>query len=117
MATPLESVVAALSPTGYATVGRVPGQINAPTLLVGIDRIEPGGVGRIRRWTIAVTVLSALQDPEAADMDLEAAVTKVLDAIDKAQPMRWTQVEYGALNEQYIGLKVSIEILTQEGTP
>jgi len=111
----LESVTAALLPTQFPTVGRVPQQINGPTLLIGIERVEPHGVGRIRRWTVGVTVLSALQDPEAADLDLEAAVTKVLNALDKAQPLNWTTAEAGALNEKYNALKVSVQILTQEG--
>lgn len=115
MATPLETLTAALEPTGMPVLGKVPSNVTKPTIVLGIERLEPGGIGRQRRWTIAVSVLSAIADPEGADLDLEAAVGKVLDAIDKAQPVRWTQAESGAINDAFNAIKISVEILTQEG--
>lgn len=114
MATPIATVVAALQPAGYATVGRVPVNITKPTVVVGIERVELGGIGRTRKWTIAVQVLSPLTDPEAADLDLEASVTEVLNALDQAPGLNWTTGEAGAVNEAFNAVKISVEVFTQE---
>jgi len=85
------------------------------TLLVGVAKVErnPALPMQCREWTVDVVVVSALEDPEAADLQLEDAVDDVLDAIDAAQPVRWTTSERVVLDEKYNAHRVSVAIVMQ----
>jgi hypothetical protein len=111
----LTEVLAVLAPLGWPTMGRLPENVSTITLSVGVSKVEhnPALSMRCRDWTIDVLVLSPLQDPEAADLALEDAVDDVLDAIDNAQPLRWTTSERVVLDETYNAHRIAVVITMQ----
>ena len=111
----LTEVIAVLQPLGWPTMGRLPENITAITLVVGIAKVEhnPALPMRCRDWTVDVAVLSPLQDPGSADLELEDAVDDVLDAIDNAQPLRWTTSERVVLDESYNAHRIAVVITMQ----
>jgi len=111
----LSEVIAVLAPLGWTTMGRLPENISAVTLAVMVAKVEhsPNLPPQCRDWSIDVIVLSPLQDPGQADLELEDAVDDVLDAIDAAQPLRWTTSERVVLDETYNAHRVSVVITMQ----
>jgi hypothetical protein len=111
----LTEVLAVLTPLGWPTMGRLPDNISGITLAVSVAKVEHNAAlpMQCRDWSIDVLVLSPLQDPEHADLELEDAVDDVLDALDNAQPLRWTTSERVVLDESYNGHRVTVVITMQ----
>ena len=111
----LTEVIAVLEPLTWPTMGRLPANVTGITLLVAVAKVErnPALPQQCRDWTLDVVVLSPLQDPEQADLELEDAVDDVLDAIDTAQPLRWTTSERVVLDEKFNAHRISVVITMQ----
>lgn len=111
----LTEVLAVLESLDWPTMGRLPDNITTLTLVVMVAKVEhnPQLPMRCRDWTIDVLVLSPLQAPDKADLELEDAVDDVLDAIDNAQPLRWTTSERIVLDESYNGHRIAVAITMQ----
>lgn len=111
----LTEVLAVLKPLGWPMLGRLPDNVAALTLAVMVAKVEhnPQLPMRCRDWTVDVLLLSPLQDPEKADLELEDAVDDVLDALDNAQPLRWTTSERVVLDEKFNAHRVAVVITMQ----
>jgi hypothetical protein len=111
----LTEVVAVLGPLDYPTMGRIPDNVTGLTLVVMVASVEHNAAlaMRHRDWTLNVLVLSPLQDPEKADLELEGAIDEVLDLIDAAQPLRWTTSERVVLDENFNAHRISVVITMQ----
>jgi hypothetical protein len=111
----LTELSAVLAPLGWPVMGRLPDNVTGVTLAITVAKVEhnPQLPMRCRDWTLDVFVLSPLQDPEKADLELEDAVDDVLDALDDAQPLRWTTSERVVLDESYNGHRIAVVITMQ----
>jgi len=111
----LTEVIAVLEPLTWPVLGRLPDNITGITLAVTVANVEhnPQLPMKCRDWTLNVLVLSPLQDPEQADLELEDALDQVLDAVDAAQPLRWTTSERVVLDEKYNAHRISVVITMQ----
>lgn len=111
----LTEVIAVLEPLTWPIVGRLPANVTGITLLVVVAKVErnPALPQQCRDWTLDVVVLSALQDPEHADLELEDAVDDVLDAIDSAQPLRWSTSERVVFDEKFNAHRIPVVITMQ----
>lgn len=112
----LTEVGAVLTPLGWPVLGRLPDNVTDVTLAVTVARVEHNAAlpPQCRDWTLDVFVLSPLQDPGAADLALEDAVDDVLDAVDAAQPLRWTTSERVVLDEKFNAHRIAVVITMQK---
>jgi hypothetical protein len=117
----LSEVLAVLEPLPWPKLGRLPENVAGLTLVVMVAKVErnPTLPPQCRDWTVDLLVLSALQDPGSADLELENAVDDVLDLIDAAQPLRWTTSERVVLDEHYNAHRIPVVITMQNpgGSP
>lgn len=96
------------------TDGRLPDQITDPALALGVEQVEPAGVGRMRRWTLWLAVLTPLQS-EGVDDDLEQTLAAVLDALDAARQLTWTTATRTAVKDDaYHAIVVNVSVTMQE---
>ena len=111
----LTEVAKVVAPLGWPVLGRLPENVTGLTLCITVAKVEhsPTLPRQCRDWSIDLLVLSALQDPEHADLELEDAVDDVLDAIDNAQPLRWTTSERVVLDETYNAHRIAVVITMQ----
>jgi len=108
------TVLDALADLELNTVqGRWPDQITETTLALGVQTVEPRGIGRMRQWTLLLGILTALES-EGVDDDLEATLADVLDALDVARIGWTTATRQAVADDAYHAYVVTVNVITQE---
>lgn len=113
----VKDALAGLVENGLPIVdGKLPEQIDKPTLALGVTKVEPGPVSKLRTWTLWLAVLTKYVT-EGVEDDLEATLTAVLDALDGARPtpLAWTAAERTPVKDDaYHAYAIAVTVTMQE---
>lgn len=115
MSAALGEVRDTLLPIGHPVLlSRLPEHAGKPQYAVFVEKVEPQGTGRMRRWTLAVYCLTAKSDPDDADTNLDQILNAALDELDKNTHLHWTEAERGTANDSFNSFKISLWLVMAE---
>lgn len=86
--------------------------INAPTVVLYRDTVQPGSTFDLLRNTLTLWVLSPKQIGAADDLD--GLLDTVLAVLDQAAGLTWSLAEFMVYADTYPAFKITLEMTTNK---